>query len=123
MINISNNGIISLNRGDWFEFPLFMNQGNKLYPIRYSLLEDDAASVYFSIMLPGQEFQNGLIRKVYSSISPHTSQGDIILNLTSDETMSLCPGKYFFSVKLVYNKNNQQKVATIIPKRMLLVQD
>ena len=123
MIEILKNGVVSLNRGDWFEFPLFMNQGNKLYPIRYSLLEDDTASVYFSVMLPGQEFQNGLIRKVYTSVSPHTSCGDIILNITSDETLSLQPGKYFFSVKLVYNKNNEQKIATIVPRRVLVVND
>ena len=121
MIEISNNGIISLNQGDWFEFPLFMNQGNQMYPIRYSLLEDDTASVYFSIMIPGQEFQNGLIRKKYTSISPHNSCGDIILNLTSDETMSLEPGRYFYSVKLVYDKDNEQKVATLVPNKMLVV--
>lgn len=123
MVEISNNGIISLNRGDSFEFPLFMNQGNKLYPIRYSLLKDvNLANVYFSITLPGQEFQNGLIRKAYSSRSPHNENGDIIINLTPQETMCLMPGKYFYSIKIVYNdRNMEQKIATIVPERIFIV--
>lgn len=123
MVEISNNGIISLNRGDQFEFPLFMNQGNKMYPIRYSLLKDlNLANVYFSITLPGQEFQNGLIRKAYSNKSPHNENGDIIISLTSQETMCLKPGKYFYSIKIVYNDSNgNQKIATIVPERMFIV--
>ena len=50
MLTISRNGIIEINRGDYAEIPLFINQGDKNYPIRYSLLKDTKSTILFGIM-------------------------------------------------------------------------
>lgn len=52
MVEISNNGIITITRGDYIEFPLFINQGNQFYPIRYSILKDPSTTITFAIMEP-----------------------------------------------------------------------
>ena len=67
MLEISNNGIITMSRGDYAEIPLFINQGNQMYPIRYSLLKDDKSTIAFAIMTPQQQFEQALIKKIYTS--------------------------------------------------------
>ena len=61
MVTISNNGFITLNRGDSFSVPLFINGGSELVPIRYSLSAHPETEIYFGVMEPGQPFENAII--------------------------------------------------------------
>ena len=54
MVEISSNGVITMNRGDLFSLPLFINQGNQMYPIRFSMLGYPESVVYLSVTRPGQ---------------------------------------------------------------------
>ena len=51
-MNISNNGFITINRGDSFSAPLFINCGTQLMPIRYSLKDHPRTEVYLGVMEP-----------------------------------------------------------------------
>ena len=49
MIEIKNNGYISINRGDRVDVPLFINLGTEKLPIRFKLKDYPDAKVLFSI--------------------------------------------------------------------------
>lgn len=123
MLEISNNGIITMSRGDYAEIPLFINQGNQMYPIRYSLLKDDKSTIAFAIMTPQQQFEQALIKKIYTSKSPHTKQHDITIILEPKDTMMLQPGKYFYSVRINLMQHGHYCQKTIIPERMLFIKE
>ena len=67
MFNIAFNGIITVNRGDSFQFPLVLNMGTNLEPEKYVLGSN--AFVYFAVMEPNKPFENALIRKKFDNIS------------------------------------------------------
>jgi hypothetical protein len=49
MIEIKNNGYISINRGDRVDVPLFINLGTEELPMRFKLKDYPNAKVLFSI--------------------------------------------------------------------------
>ena len=52
MATRSINNIITISRGDSFEFPLFINIGTLLNPIKYNLVEHENAKIYLGVMEP-----------------------------------------------------------------------
>ena len=124
MFDISNEGIISVNRGDSFETPLFINQGTEIAPIRYELTEND--ELYFAVMEPNQRFESAIIRKVYTVDSDKTEEGDILIKFSPTDTEYLLPGKYYYTVKLRTHtgegeEENDYTVQTIIPQKEFYV--
>ena len=67
MLTITDNGIITLTRGDHVKLPLFINQGTKMHPIRYSLKYHPRSELYLGIMEPSQTFENSLVRKKFTN--------------------------------------------------------
>ena len=122
MVDISNEGIITLSRGDTFRFPLFINKGTEIAPIRYELTENDM--LYFAIMEPNQRFEDAIIRKVYTTESEFNEDGDVMICIDPTDTEYLLGGKYYYEVKLRTlvdtehpEEDNSYTVQTIIPKR------
>lgn len=124
MIDVSSNGIVTLTRGDYAEIPLFLNQGNKLYPIRYSLLKDDHESfIQFFLMSADQSFDDPIIKKTYTTDSAHTSQRDLIIQIDPEDTVYLSPGKYYYSVRLTMKTETGYNTVTVIPKRLFFIKE
>ena len=98
MFDISNNGIVKLNRGDTFHVPYFINSNTDLNPIRYALKDGD--KLYFALMEPNQPFEQAILKQVYDSSSEKTNDGDIILKINQEDTEMLLPGKYYYTFKL-----------------------
>ena len=94
-----------------------------MFPIRYSLIKDQSAIVTFAIMTAQQEIDNALIKKYYSTNSPHTKQQDVIIVLQSSDTLKLTPGKYFYSIRVEFDQHGHRCTKTIIPKRMFIVKE
>lgn len=117
--NISANQIVTLNKGDTFVAPLFINIGTKVLPIRYPLTNGD--TIYVAIMEAHQPFECAIIRKKYTKddINEH---GDVILRLESKDTENLLPGTYYYQVKLEHVFEDKSNfVETIVPKRKLFL--
>ena len=114
---INNDGTISINRGDVFKAPLFINGGTKDNPIRYSIGEHIQSKVYFSIMEPNQDFYNGIIRRTYdyTDVNQH---GDVVVKLTSSETKQLMQGKYYYQFKILMDDGT---LNTITDREILYV--
>jgi len=110
MFNIATNGIIVMNRGDDVQFPIFINSGKLLSPIRYNTKPFDL--VYFSVMEHGQDFEDGVIRKIIDK-SQVDENGDIIVTLRHNDTANLLPGVYSYEVKLItYARDMNNNVLT-----------
>lgn len=122
MLTISENGIITVSRGDSFSFHIFINQGTALAPIRYSLQGTD--KVILGVHLPTYyEFtdsQEELIQKTLT-VSNLNSDGDIEVNFDATETSFMQPGDYYYSVKLYITLNSVDYINTIIPETKFVV--
>ena len=60
-----------MTRGDYFEVPLFINQGNSIYPIRYSMLKDPNSTITFAMMTPYQSFESAFFKRTYNINNMH----------------------------------------------------
>lgn len=112
MLDISNNGFISLIRGDSFSVPLFINRGTVFHPVRYYISDNPKASVYLGVMEPNQPFERATIRKKYTSESIINDFGDLMIEFTSNDTKCLYPGRYYYEVRI---KHSDGSVEIVIP--------
>lgn len=122
MFYIENTGIIRITRGDSAEAPLFMNQGCELNPIRYELKDND--EVYFGVMEPNYPFEQAIIKKKYTK-NDVNEYGDVVVKFSSEDTVNLIPGKYFYSIKL--NKWDEEKqiydIYTIVERTQFFIEE
>ena len=90
---------ITMYRGDTFTQIIFINDGDVLHPIRHELSDDE--KLYIGIREPNVLFEDSIIRKVYTSESDKTDEGDIIFTLKPTDTEFLHTGTYYLCAKLV----------------------
>lgn len=126
MFNISNEGIISISRGDSAKCPMFINAGSEIAPIRYDITAND--TIYFAIMEPNQKFEDAIVKKIFTSSSPMTEEGDLIVSFVPTDTEYLLSGKYYYMVKIRTHigdgeSEDDYSVQTIIPKREFQILD
>jgi len=120
MFNIYDNNLIDMNRGDSKSFPIFINIGSGLDPVRY-ILQPDIDKVCFYLMTAQEKFENAVLTKEFTSENLDDN-GDVIISFTPDDTLSLDEGVYFFEIKLFhYNINNEEEIFTIVPKRRFTI--
>ena len=118
MVNISNEGEITLTRGDTFECPVFMNAGTELSPIRYRMTEND--TLYFALMEVNQTFEDAILKKIFTSADLN-EHGDVVAVLESQDTECLEIGKYYYTFKLKRPKGEGYSVDTVIPNRLFYI--
>lgn len=120
--NVSNN-MIELTRGDSARYPLFINMGTDLYPMRYKLGERD--ELYLGIMEPNQPFECALVKKKYTNADIKLDNCDnILIKIEPEDTVALIPGKYYYQIKLrKYTEYDDYDVITIIDKTEFWVQE
>ena len=117
MFNLSNNGIITINRGDSFSLDTFINVGTVMSPVQYVLETGDY--VYFGLMEPGQPFEHALIRKVFDKTS--LTEDDLVhMEFSAEMTEYLMPGLYYYMIKLVTADGD---VSTIVSKTKFIILD
>ena len=107
----TDNGIITIMRGDYFQMPILINVGTKLIPEYVGLIGDE--KLYFGIMEPHQAFEDAIVKKVFTSESPVDKDGNVILEILPEDTLNLLVGKYYYMIKLRYYEDNVEKVKTI----------
>ena len=145
MLTISNNGIITVNRGDDFSVPLFINQGTELAPARYILTGTD--EVYLGIFSDGanylldtegtiifvedeitylgipeidEYFDNAVVRKTFTTANLNAN-GDVIIKFTNVDTTFLLPGNYYYQIRAKITKEGQPYINTIVKKTPFIV--
>lgn len=121
MFHIDNSGIISLNRGDHFQAPLFINMGTDDDPVRVDLIKFPYLEVYMGIMLPHQTFETAIIKKKFT-VKDVNDKGDVVVTIQPEDTINLKPGKYFYEIKArIDDSIDGEYVRTIINKTQFLV--
>lgn len=113
----SNASIITINRGDSFQKPLFINCGTLLNPQRYIIQEHD--KVYLGVMEPNKFWEQSIIMQTYTTEDEMTEEGDLIIKINPEDTEYLIPGLYYYMIKLVtydINDKNIEQVKTVVPK-------
>lgn len=103
MLNINRtNGIISLVRGDSATFPLFINTGTPLEPVRFDLRYNPGSELYLGVCQPNERFEDAIIRKKYTGadLFNFNSDGDLMVEFTTEDTEYLLPGVYYYEIKL-----------------------
>lgn len=122
MFKISSNGIVTVNRGDSFEFPVTLNIGSALASVVYKLSETDV--LYLGIMEPNQPFETAIIRKRFD-YKDLDEDGNINIRFWPEDTECLLPGKYYYQIKLktVDAKTGRDDVETVVDKTLFYIQE
>ena len=81
MFNMGANNSISVNRGDTFSIPLFINVGSEYDPEQYAFPGD--GEIYLGLMEPNQLFEDAILKKKYDS-SNINEEGNIVIEFNSD---------------------------------------
>ena len=116
------NGIITMTRGDTFQTPIYINEGTKLEPQLRNMKPTER--LYVGVMEPGQQFEDAIIRKVYTSEDITDDNGNTLLCFTTNDTIKLRSGKYYYSIKLVDKQSDDETtVKTIVNKTLLWLVD
>lgn len=145
MLTISNNGIITVNRGDDFSVPLFINRGTELAPVRYVLKDDD--EIYLGIFSAGADylldtdgtkffiedeitylgipeidtyFENAVVRKTFTK-DDLNENGDVILKFAHVDTRFLLPGNYYYQIRAKITKDDEEYINTVVRKTAFIV--
>lgn len=123
-MKISEQGIVQFIKTSAGDVILFINQGTRIKPIRYSLKYNKNAELYLGIMMPYQDFSEALIRKRYTHESRFNEYNDLLVDFTENDTKCLRPGKYYIEVKMIVRKDNgEEKIYTILPKKIFQIQE
>lgn len=114
MASINNSGVITLNRGDCFKTPLFINIGTEEEPIRLDMNKAPEVEIYFGVYAPGTKFENSFIIKKFTYLDSN-SFGDVMISLNPQDTLYIRPGAYIYSVKArMYDKAQGEWINTVI---------
>lgn len=101
-------GEVCLNRGDDCTITLHINQGSNLDPMQYKLKDKDC--LYFAIEEPNQPFENAIVKKVINLENNLLDKnGNITFDITSNDTLLLMPGLYYYEIKAKLYKGNQYR--------------
>ena len=79
MFKIDSNQTIKLSKGDDVKFPVFLDQGTPLTPLRYPIYENMGCELYFSIFYK-KDFDNPVLKKTFKDngeIVTEKSNGDV----------------------------------------------
>ena len=112
--------IITMTRGDTYAFDLTIF--DEISPsLPYKLQDGDV--VYFGIMLPGQRFEDAVIKKRfiykrddainnYNDWCLHYKQIRIKIRIAPEDTVDLTPGIYYYAVKIKRSRAKTAEIAT-----------
>lgn len=118
MPTISDSQIISLHRGDSLRYPIFVNIGTKVEPMRYPLQDGD--TLYVGVMEPNAPFECAVIGRALTR-GDLNAEGDAVLSLSPEDTERMLPGLYYYEAKLECVREGGRQVFTVVPRRKLFV--
>ena len=123
MFKIDSNQTIKMSKGDDVKFPVFLNQGTLLTPLRYPIYENMGCELYFSIYYRN-DFDNPILKKTFKDngeIVTEKSNGyksvktgvdnindnnDFIVRFEPDDTNDLNEDSYVYQIKaLIIDKD------------------
>ncbi len=95
MVNDMSTNIIKINRGDSYELPIRIPEKTDYFK-NHKLKADEA--VYFALMYPHQKFEDAIILRGYDNTDQNEND-EIIIKIEPNDTKTLTPGVYYYTVK------------------------
>lgn len=132
MFDISNNGIITITRGDSAVTNMIINLGTELQPDIFDASKYPSAKVYFGLMEPNCPFEKAILKKVFTTkdfVADELGRKLFLrISFSPEDTESLIPGVYYYSIKLWrpatdLTKENAEQVDSVISKRRFVIVD
>lgn len=122
------NSIIKINRGDSFELSVRITEKFDLDK-KYLLQANEV--VYFALLYPNQRFEDALLIKGYDLKDQNPETGEILISLIPNDTRTLTPGIYYYTVKLqrggtlevVDDFDEPEEVRTLIERTKLILNE
>ena len=125
MLTIDHQGNITINRGDTFTVPLFIDVSKDIFhSIRLPLKSE--YKVFLYLVEPNCHIGHYLLKQTYSSTDIN-DKGDILIKFLHDDTSWICPGTYYYEMKayLPLDKDDpnidEDALITIIPRRKFII--
>lgn len=114
MVQIDNSQTIRVSVGDDVKFPLFVNTGSKLNPVRYEFVAGSEDKIYFYIIYPNDSYENGLMTLEFSCTTDTINEnGDFIISIPGDITTQLGCGKFEYIIRGYLDIDNEKQYVTI----------
>jgi hypothetical protein len=121
--------IIKLNRGDSYEFTIIV-PSKEDSSINY-ILEETKDVVYFALMFPNQRFEDALLLHGYTLEDQDEETGKITIKLSPNDTRSLAPGVYYYTIKLqrggsinfINDMDEPDEVRTIVERTKFILNE
>ena len=123
MFKIDSNQTIKMSKGDNVKFPVFLNQGTSLTPLRYPIYENMGCELYFSIFYK-KDFDNPVSKKTFkdngevvteksngyksvkTGVDNINDNNDFIIRLEPEDTNDLDEDSYVYQIKaLIVDKD------------------
>jgi len=126
-----------MNRGDDVQFPLFLNNGDRVHLNRYEFYKEynpeaECEEIYFYIIPRHLSYEKAVLKKTFSCNGTITteikgsepvittandvinSNKDIVITLKSEDTLPLCADEYVYMVraKIRTSKINSKNIIT-----------
>ena len=116
--------IIKLNRGDSYEFTVSIPD-KEVPSNNYILTGTDA--IYFALFFPHQRFEEAFLIKGYDC-TDHVNRDEIKIRIEPKDTVSLTPGIYYYTVKLLQGGtlgsiDDAKEVRTIIERTKFIINE
>lgn len=135
MLDICNNNVITMTRGDELIIPLrlFYNIDERLSHIAFFINKND--KVLFALCEPRQNFEDAIVKKVitYDEIEEYNkekhSQGIVPIPFKGVDTEFLHTGNYYYTVKILRKsvwkdeQDSDGKLDTVISKTKFILID
>lgn len=125
MLSVDHQGNITINKGDTFIVPLFIDVSKDIFhSIRLPLKPE--YKIFFYLVEPNSDLKHYLIKQTYSS-EDMNDKGDILIKFLHEDTSWICPGTYYYEMKafLPLDKEdpniNEDALITIIPRRKFII--
>jgi hypothetical protein len=120
--------IIKINRGDSFNFSFKVTDK---YDNSKSYLLTSKDAVYFALLYPHQRFEDAIFIKGYTLEDQDVSNGEILVNITPNDTRCLTPGVYYYTIKLqrggtleaIGDLDNPDEVRTLIERTKFIINE
>lgn len=121
MLAIDNSGNITVNRGDTFQVPLFIDiSANIFNSIRFPLHEGD--KIFFFLVEPNTSLNHALLMQTYSK-DDINENGDIVLKFVHKDTDWISPGTYYYEIKVQrqLEEGAEDDILTVVPRRKFII--
>ena len=115
------NNVVTITKGDYSIIPVELVIST--YPEYYTLTLDEGDIVYFDIMTSSKGFVKAILKKAFT-LSDVTPDGFINVKILPEDTLSLEPGVYYYSVKVLYKLgDNDVRISTLVDKTKFIIND